>query len=148
MFTPKWLLLKEDILVHNCIQQMLSTPHSYKAMINEDRSAGRLVLCISPVRLYLPKPHPGKARRVWFSSVPRVAQDCSHTGWLGWIRASHLYLTPNRINRLIQIKQVLRCFSGLAAEYVNKGWKGINIRLTYKISLNFQMDSFSQWFTR
>lgn len=60
---------------------------------------------------------------------------------LGCIRASHLYLTPNRINCLIHIKQGLGCFSGLAAEYVNKGSKGFHIRLTHKISWNFPTES-------
>jgi len=31
IFTPKRLQLKEDILVHNLLQQMLSKQYSYKA---------------------------------------------------------------------------------------------------------------------
>lgn len=121
MFTLKWLYLEEEILVHHLTQQMLSKQYSYKAVLHEDRSAGRIVLRISPVWLYLPNLDPGKIWRPWFSSVHRVVQECSHSLLLGWIRTSHLYLTSDRINRLIHIKQVLRCFSGLAAEYVNKG---------------------------
>lgn len=71
-----------------------------------------------------------------------ISQDYLHALLLCWIRASHLYSPSNRINCLIQINQALRCFSGLAAEYVNKGWKGFNIRLIYEVSLNFQIDSF------
>lgn len=117
MFTPEGWLLKEDISVHDLVEEVLSKQYSSKAVLREDRAAGRTAL-LSPL---FAESWPSTAWRVRSSSVHRAAQDCSHTLWLGWIRASHLYLTSNRINCLIQINQVLRCFSGLAAEYVNKG---------------------------
>lgn len=40
---------------------MLSKQYSYKAKVYEERLAGRIVLCVSPVWLYLLNLDPGKA---------------------------------------------------------------------------------------